>query len=82
MVSSKVNMAEEGSPIFSTYSTTGSFQLSTFKKYYHDVTLRFNQIMIYDDYMGLGSSSSATKVNFIDTQYSEQGPVMIGSNDI
>ena len=35
---------------------------------------------IYDGAMGLGGPGGATKVNFFDTQYADQGPVMTGSN--
>lgn len=35
---------------------------------------------IYDGAMGLGGPGGATKVNFFDTQYADQGPVMTGTN--
>lgn len=39
-------------------------------------------MVIFESAMGLGGAGGAKKLYFFDTQYADQGPVRIGSNDI
>ena len=39
-------------------------------------------MVIYDNSIGLGGFGDATKINFFDTQYADQGALMTGSNNI
>ena len=71
MVSTKVNMAQKSYPLFSFVESTGSFQLSIYKKYFHDVSLRFNQMVTNDKPMSFGGPGGAKTFNFFDTQYAE-----------
>ena len=68
MVQTKVNMAEKDYPLFSFFATTGSFSLNRNVKYFHDVSMRYNSMVIHDKAGGFGGPGGATTLNFFDTQ--------------